>query len=101
MEAKEKDGKEGSFKDRKPRVEESITNWLFGFNVFTTVMLERKRELAVPLIFYANKILKAHTMYGVMAWLDYDRDFRWAKVEEPDMGWDQTEVNVWLGSVNN
>ncbi|XP_078518075.1 uncharacterized protein LOC144782569 [Lissotriton helveticus] len=101
VESKEKEGKEGSFKDRKPRVEESITNWLFGFKVFSIVMLDKKPELAVPLICYANKILKAQTMYGGGSWLDYDRDFRWAKVDDPDMGWDQTEVNVWLESVNN
>ncbi|XP_078530054.1 uncharacterized protein LOC144812318 [Lissotriton helveticus] len=101
VETKEKDGKEGSFRDRKPRVEESINNWLFGFNVFSIVMLEKKPELVIPLIGYANQILKAQTMYGGGAWLDYNRDFRWAKVDDPDMGWDQTEVNVWLESVNN
>lgn len=57
--------------------------------------------MAIPLIYYANKILKAHTVHGGTAWLDYDRDFRWAKVEDPDMGWDQTEVNVWLENVNS
>ncbi|XP_078509826.1 uncharacterized protein LOC144769550 [Lissotriton helveticus] len=101
VETKEKDDKEGSFRERKPKVEESITNWLFGFNVFSIVMLEKKPELAAPLICYANKILKAQIMYGGGAWPDYDRDFRWAKVDDPDMGWDQTDVNVWLESVNN
>ncbi|KAJ1185482.1 hypothetical protein NDU88_002274 [Pleurodeles waltl] len=65
------------------------------------VMLEKKPETGIAMICYANKILKAHHMYGGNAWLEYDRDFRWAKVEDPAIGWDQTEVNVWLECVNN
>ncbi|XP_078521691.1 uncharacterized protein LOC144790936 [Lissotriton helveticus] len=101
VEYKEKEGKEGSFRDRTSGVEESITNWLFGFHVFTTVMLEKKPELAISLVVYTNKILKAHATHGGTAWLDYDRDFRWAKVENPNIGWDQVEINVWLENVNS
>ncbi|KAJ1188915.1 hypothetical protein NDU88_005671 [Pleurodeles waltl] len=62
---------------------------------------EKKPELGTALIYYTNKILKAQHTYGGTAWLEYDRDFRWAKVEDPSIGWDQTEVNVWLECVNN
>ncbi|KAJ1188133.1 hypothetical protein NDU88_004898 [Pleurodeles waltl] len=51
----------------------------------------QKPELAISLIYYANKILKAQHTYGGSAWLEYDNDFRWAKVEDPSIGWDQTE----------
>ncbi|KAJ1080161.1 hypothetical protein NDU88_000381 [Pleurodeles waltl] len=101
LETKEKDAKALSSIDKKPKVEESITNWLFGFNVFMSVMLKKKPESGIAMICYANKILRAHHMYGGNAWLEYDRDFRWAKVEEPVIRWDQTEVNVWLECVNN
>ncbi|KAJ1142072.1 hypothetical protein NDU88_008400 [Pleurodeles waltl] len=101
IESKDKDTKASSYTDKKPKIEENITNWLFGFNVFMSVMLEKKPEIGLSMIFYANKILKAHHMYGGNAWLEYDRDFRWAKVEDPAIGWDQTEVNVWLECVNN
>ncbi|KAJ1205847.1 hypothetical protein NDU88_001272 [Pleurodeles waltl] len=101
VEVKEKETKSSSYGERKPKVEESITNWLFGFNVFMSVLLEKKPELGTSLIYYANKIMKAQHTYGGMAWLEYDRDFRWAKVEDPSIGWDQTEVNVWLECVNN
>ncbi|KAJ1184030.1 hypothetical protein NDU88_000840 [Pleurodeles waltl] len=101
VETKDKDSKASSSSDEKPKIEESITNWLFGFNVFMSVMLERKPETGIAMICYANKILKAHHMYGGNAWLEYDRDFRWAKVEDPAIGWDQTEVNVCLECVNN
>ncbi|KAJ1130362.1 hypothetical protein NDU88_008715 [Pleurodeles waltl] len=77
VEVKEKETKSSFYGERKPKVEESITNWLFAFNVFMSVLLEKKTELA------------------------YDRDFRWAKVEDPSIGWDQTEVNIWLECVNN
>ncbi|KAJ1081348.1 hypothetical protein NDU88_001530 [Pleurodeles waltl] len=100
-ESKDKEPKSSFFGDRKPKVEESITNWLWGFNVFMSVLLEKKTELGSSLICYANKILKAHHTYGGYAWLEYDRDFRWARVEDPSIGWDQTEVNVWLECVNN
>ncbi|KAJ1140141.1 hypothetical protein NDU88_006501 [Pleurodeles waltl] len=90
-ESKDKEPKSSFFGDRKPKVEESITNWLLGFNVFMSVLLEKKTELGASLIYYANKY----------AWLEYDRDFRWARVEDPSIGWDQTEVNVWLECVNN
>ncbi|KAJ1107839.1 hypothetical protein NDU88_005228 [Pleurodeles waltl] len=60
-----------------------------------------KPEVATFMIFYSNKILKAHHLHGGTAWLEYDRDFRWAKVEDPDTGWDQTEVNVFLECVNS
>ncbi|KAJ1095868.1 hypothetical protein NDU88_001018 [Pleurodeles waltl] len=101
VEPKDKEPKSTFFGERKPRVEESITNWLLGFNVFMSVWLEKKPELASSLIYYANKILKAQHTYGGYAWLEYDRDFRWARVEDPSIGWDQTEVEVWLECVNN
>ncbi|KAJ1138124.1 hypothetical protein NDU88_004515 [Pleurodeles waltl] len=101
IESKAKDAKASSSTDKKPKIEENITNWLFGFNVFMSVMLEKKPEIGMSMIFYANKILKAHHVYGGNAWLEYDRDFRRAKVEDPAIGWDQTEVNVWLECVNN
>ncbi|KAJ1164305.1 hypothetical protein NDU88_004750 [Pleurodeles waltl] len=101
VDAKDKEAKSSSSGDRKPKVEGNITNWLFGFNVFMSVLLERKPELGISSIYYANKILKAQHTYGGSAWLDYSRDFRWAKVEDPSIGWDQTEVNVWLECVNN
>ncbi|KAJ1140260.1 hypothetical protein NDU88_006617 [Pleurodeles waltl] len=101
VESKDKDTKASSYTDKKTKIEENITNWLFGFNVFMSVMLEKKPDIGLSMIFYANKILKAHHMYGWNAWLEYDRDFRWAKLEDPAIGWDQTEVNVWLECVNN
>ncbi|KAJ1081718.1 hypothetical protein NDU88_001896 [Pleurodeles waltl] len=101
VEPKDKDSKASSFTNKKPKIEENITNWLFGFNVFMLVMLKKKPEIGMALICYANKILKAHHMYGGNAWLEYDRNFRWAKVEDPAIGWDQTEVNVWFECVNN
>ncbi|KAJ1126841.1 hypothetical protein NDU88_005247 [Pleurodeles waltl] len=101
IESKDKDAKASSFTDKKPKIEENITNCLFGFNVFMSVMMEKKPEIGMSMIFYANKILKAHHTYGGNAWLEYDRDFRWAKLEDPAIGWDQTEVNVWLECVNN
>ncbi|KAJ1142146.1 hypothetical protein NDU88_008473 [Pleurodeles waltl] len=64
VDAKDKETKPSSFGDRKPKVEENITNWLFGFNVFMTVLLEKKPELGTSLIYYANKILKAQHTYG-------------------------------------
>ncbi|KAJ1218579.1 hypothetical protein NDU88_006157 [Pleurodeles waltl] len=77
VETKDKDAKASSSRDKKPKIEESITNWLFGFNVFMSVMLEKKPETGIAMICYVNKILKAHHMYGGNAWLEYDRDFRW------------------------
>ncbi|KAJ1178040.1 hypothetical protein NDU88_003289 [Pleurodeles waltl] len=101
VETKDKGAKASSSSDKKPKTEESNMNWLFGFNVFMSVMLERKPETGIAMICYPNKILKAHHMYGGNAWLEYDRDFRWANVEDPAIGWDQTEVNGWLECVNN
>ncbi|KAJ1080026.1 hypothetical protein NDU88_000248 [Pleurodeles waltl] len=101
IEVKEKEPKSSSYVERKPKIEENITNWLFGFNFFMSILLEKKTELGTSLIYYANKILKAQHTYGGLAWLEYDRDFCWAKVEDPSIGWDQTEVNVWLECVNN
>ncbi|KAJ1186663.1 hypothetical protein NDU88_003444 [Pleurodeles waltl] len=60
------------------------------------VMLEKKPDLGIAMICYSNKILKSHHVYVGAAWLEYNRDFRWAKLEDPSIGWDQTEVNVWL-----
>ncbi|KAJ1141757.1 hypothetical protein NDU88_008085 [Pleurodeles waltl] len=101
VDIKDKEAKSPSSGDKKPKVEENITNWLFGVNVFMSVLLEKKPDLGISLIYYANKILKAQHTYGGSAWLEYDRDFRWTKVEDPSIGWDQTEVNVWLECVYN
>ncbi|KAJ1184425.1 hypothetical protein NDU88_001232 [Pleurodeles waltl] len=40
---------------------------------------DQKPDLGISMICYANKILKAQHMYGGTSWLEYDRDFRWAK----------------------
>ncbi|KAJ1105589.1 hypothetical protein NDU88_002994 [Pleurodeles waltl] len=101
VDAKDQEAKSSPSGYRKPKVEENITNWLFGFTVFMSVLLEKKPELGTSLIYYANKILKAQHTYGGSVWLEYDRDFRWTKVEDPSIGWDQTEVDVWLECVNN
>ncbi|XP_078509241.1 uncharacterized protein LOC144769112 [Lissotriton helveticus] len=58
------------------------------------VLLEKRQELAIPLVFYMNKIVKAHATQGNLVWLNYDRDFRWAKEQNPGIGWDQVEVNA-------
>ncbi|KAJ1083165.1 hypothetical protein NDU88_003325 [Pleurodeles waltl] len=63
VDLKDKDAKGSSSQEKKPKVEDDITNWLFGFNVFMTVLLEKKPELAPSLIFYSNKILKVHHPY--------------------------------------
>ncbi|KAJ1142700.1 hypothetical protein NDU88_009013 [Pleurodeles waltl] len=76
VETKEKEPTSSSYAERKPKIEESITNWLFGFNVFMSILLEKKTELGTSLIYYANKIVKAQHTYGGSAWLEYDRDFR-------------------------
>ncbi|KAJ1140831.1 hypothetical protein NDU88_007169 [Pleurodeles waltl] len=62
IESKDKDTKASPYTDKKPKIEENITNWLFGFNVFMSVMMEKKPEIGLSMIFYANKILKAHHM---------------------------------------
>ncbi|KAJ1107532.1 hypothetical protein NDU88_004922 [Pleurodeles waltl] len=72
VETKDKDSKTSSFSDKKPKIEENITNWLFGFNVFMSVMLEKKPETGIAMICYENKILKAHHMYGGNSWLEYE-----------------------------
>ncbi|KAJ1169661.1 hypothetical protein NDU88_001552 [Pleurodeles waltl] len=100
MDLKDREERGSSSNDKKNKVEENISNWLFGFNVYMSVMLEKKPDLAPSMIFYSNNILKAHHMYGSKAWLEYDRDFGWAKVEDPDISRDQTEVNVCLECVN-
>ncbi|KAJ1163064.1 hypothetical protein NDU88_003527 [Pleurodeles waltl] len=46
-ESKEKEPKSALFGERKPRVEESITNWLLGFNVFMSVWLEKKNGVGL------------------------------------------------------
>ncbi|KAJ1085708.1 hypothetical protein NDU88_005834 [Pleurodeles waltl] len=73
VETTDKEVKASSSSGKKNKVEESITNWLFGFNVFMSVMLEKKPELGISMICYANEILRAHHMYGGSSWLEYDR----------------------------
>ncbi|KAJ1128728.1 hypothetical protein NDU88_007103 [Pleurodeles waltl] len=50
VEVKDKEVKASSSSDRNPKVEESITNWLFGFNAFMSVTLEKKPELGISMI---------------------------------------------------
>ncbi|KAJ1186552.1 hypothetical protein NDU88_003333 [Pleurodeles waltl] len=46
VDQKDKEGKGSSLNDKKPKMEESITNWLLGFNVYMNAMIEKKSELA-------------------------------------------------------
>ncbi|KAJ1164388.1 hypothetical protein NDU88_004828 [Pleurodeles waltl] len=42
VEGKEKEPKSSSYVERKPKIEENITNWLFGFNVFMSILMDKK-----------------------------------------------------------
>ncbi|KAJ1082042.1 hypothetical protein NDU88_002212 [Pleurodeles waltl] len=66
VDQKYEEGKGSSSNDKKNKVEANIMNWLFGFNVYMSVMLEKKPDLAASMIFYGNMILKAHQVYGVV-----------------------------------
>ncbi|KAJ1145675.1 hypothetical protein NDU88_011960 [Pleurodeles waltl] len=98
-EAREKDLKDRSLEEKRPKVEESITNWLFEFNVFMTVMLEKRPQLAVSMIFLQIRLLKlTRHIAGQPGWTMIET--LEGKVEDPEIGWGQTEVNVWLESMN-
>ncbi|KAJ1145273.1 hypothetical protein NDU88_011564 [Pleurodeles waltl] len=85
-----------SRRDREESDEKSLTNWILGFTVYSTVLLEKFIELGPQLSCYQHTIVLAHENYSPGAWLEYDTEFRWLKASNPEVRWDQKEVNCWL-----
>lgn len=82
--------------NREASDERSLPNWILGFTVYSAVLLEKFFELGPQLSCYQHTIVLAHENYGPGAWLEYDTEFRWLKASDPDVRWDQKEVNCWL-----
>ncbi|KAJ1197583.1 hypothetical protein NDU88_001440 [Pleurodeles waltl] len=91
-----KDIKDCSHKWKKPKVDETIINWIKGFTIYQSILLEKFPELGPQTAYYLNKIVGVHEEFGGTSWKDYDKAFRLKKASNPSMCWDQTDVNAWL-----
>ncbi|KAJ1084497.1 hypothetical protein NDU88_004644 [Pleurodeles waltl] len=65
-----KDIKDCSHKWKKPKVDETIINWIKGFIIYQSILLEKFPELGPQTAYYLNKIVGAHEEFGGTSWKD-------------------------------
>lgn len=78
------------------QVEENIANWQQGFSTYMAIMLVRFPELGSEMAVYHNRINVAQTTLGGNGWNGYDKEFRKAKAQDPDLRWSQTDMFIHL-----
>ncbi|KAM4809644.1 uncharacterized protein WCC33_016675 [Rhinophrynus dorsalis] len=71
-------------------------NWLQAFCVLASVIGEKSPEQCSALFCYLDSIWEAHRVYGGLAWLKYDEQFRQRMAVRPSLLWDHKDIGLWL-----
>ncbi|OCT74874.1 hypothetical protein XELAEV_18033861mg [Xenopus laevis] len=75
-------------------------NWLQAFSILASVVGERHSELCSALFCYLDGIWEAHRVYGGLAWLRYDEQFRQRMAVRTDLNWDHRDIGLWMRLMN-
>ncbi|KAM4747477.1 uncharacterized protein WCC33_005019 [Rhinophrynus dorsalis] len=71
-------------------------NWLQAFCVLASVIGEKSPEQCSALFCYLDSIWEAHRVYGGVAWLKYDEQFRQRMAVRSSLLWDHKDIGLWL-----
>lgn len=82
--------------DQHPKVERNFDNWLSGFLIYVSVLLQAQLWRGLALIKYMDIILRIRTFFVGPAWLQYDEMFRMQAAVLPSLPWDRIEPDLWL-----
>lgn len=72
----------------------SFANWLQVFAILASVIGERAPENCSALFCYLDAIGKAYRVYGGLAWLRYDEQFRQRKAIHSSLRWDHKDIRL-------
>ncbi|OCT61620.1 hypothetical protein XELAEV_18047648mg [Xenopus laevis] len=75
-------------------------NWLQAFSILASVVGEKHSELCSALFCYLDGIWEAHKVYGGLAWLRYDEQFRQRMAVRTDLNWDHRDIGLWMRLMN-
>ncbi|OCT86384.1 hypothetical protein XELAEV_18020066mg [Xenopus laevis] len=75
-------------------------NWLQAFSILASVVGEKHSELCSALFCYMDGIWEAHRVYGGLAWLRYDEQFRQRMAVRSDLNWDHRDIGLWMRLMN-
>eukprot|EP00079_Xenopus_tropicalis_P026880 XP_012820916.1 PREDICTED: collagen alpha-1(I) chain-like [Xenopus tropicalis] len=76
-------------------------NWLQAFAILASVVGEKHPEHCSALFCYLDGIWEAHRVYGGIAWLRYDEQFRQRMAVRQDVCWDHRDIGLWMRLMNN
>lgn len=74
----------------------TFSNWLQAFAILASVISEKEPENCSPLFCYLDAIGEAYRVYGGLAWLRYDIQFRQRKAVRPQLRWDHKDIGLWM-----
>lgn len=88
--------KEEEERRRYRLIPRTFANWLQAFAILASVIGEKAPDNCSALFCYLDSIGEAHRVYGGMAWLRYDEQFRQRKAVRPSIRWDHKDISLWM-----
>lgn len=74
----------------------TFANSMQAFNILASVIEEKALENCSALFCYLDYISEAQRVYGGVAWLRYDEQFRQWKAVRPSLRWDHKDIGLWM-----
>lgn len=88
--------KDDEGKRRYRLIPRTFSNWLQAFAILASVIGEKAPEHCSGLFGYMDSIGEAYRVYGGVAWLRYDEQFRQRKAVRPSLRWDHKDISLWM-----
>ncbi|KAM4013963.1 uncharacterized protein ACNLHF_003920 [Anomaloglossus baeobatrachus] len=77
-------------------IPQTFANWFQAFAILASVIGQKTPEHCSALFCYMNSIGEAHRVYGGLAWLRYDEQFRQRKAGRQGIRWDHKDIGLWM-----
>lgn len=91
-----KSKKDDEEKRRYRLIPRTFSNWLQAFAILASVIGEKAPENCSALFCYMDSIGEAFRVYGGVAWLRYDEQFRQRKAVRTSLKWDHKDISLWM-----
>lgn len=79
-----------------PLIPRTFSNWLQAYAILASVIGEKEPENCSALFCYLDTIAEANRVYGGVAWLRYDEQFRQRKAVRPAIRWNHKDICLWM-----
>ena len=77
----------------------SFTTWMEAWNTYLVILINHFPVRAPELVAYQRIITSASIQYPLVAWLNYDIQFRILATSDPSLCWDTRHTDLWLQCV--